>query len=110
MFSTPFIGEGGSRFVGHRPPAGAIYHLPLRPNEADLPAASDYYSSFASQHNLHSLKTLPAAFSMAAYQSHQDELAQLQELSNNYEPEATVMMKHAPLSCLLVLICSRDRW
>jgi ubiquitin thioesterase protein OTUB1 len=28
---------------------------------------------------------------MAAYQNHQDELAQLQELSNKWEPEATVL-------------------
>lgn len=88
--STPFVGEGGSRLVGHHALANAIHHLPLRPNEADLAAAPNYYSSSHHQHTLHSLNQLPAAFSMAAYQNHQDELAQLQELSNNYEPEATV--------------------
>lgn len=99
--STPFVGEGGSRLVG----PGATHDSLRPPHQTGLPVA-DYYSSFH-QHR-HSLNQLPAAFSMAAYQSHQDELAQFQELSNKYEPEATVWTASAALSCLFVLIGYRD--
>ena len=92
--STPFAEAEGR---GHADPgrvgfsgAHAHLHLPRLPRPLSRLhshsmglAAADYCSSFH-------YNRLPVAFTMAAYESRQDELAQFQELSNKWEPEATV--------------------
>lgn len=48
---------------------------------------------------------------MAVYQDQQDELAHLQELSNKYEPEATVPTQFLQeTESLLMLMRDRDLW
>jgi len=81
FFRNGESGGGGQLVAGRRAAA-----MPLRLRQADLPTS---YSSFF-HHQQQQQQQHHSAFSMAAYQNHQDELAQLQELSNKWEPEATV--------------------
>jgi len=88
-------GVGHSQLVVVGPgTAGA----PLRLHQADVPSSNCCHCSAVQHqqqqhlhhnHNLHH-QHHNSAFTMAAYQNHQDELAQLQELSNKWEPDATV--------------------
>ena len=76
--------RGGVRLPLPRPPHPQRPHPHSRPRSHPTGlAAAVHCSSF-------NCNQLPAAFAMAAYESRQDELAQFQELSNKWEPEATV--------------------
>jgi hypothetical protein len=91
-----FTCDGGQLVVGPGM-AGA-----LRLHQADGPSSS-YHCSIVQQHNpQHHTTTTHSALTMAAYQN-QDELAQLQELSNKWEPEATVLLLLDPQPCLAPL-------
>jgi hypothetical protein len=79
---------GGQLVVG---PAAVV-----RLHQANPHYSTSYHRSVL-QH-LHQQRQHHSVFNMAAYQNHQDELAQLQELSNKWEPEATVLLAPAAVS------------
>ena len=84
-----FFCDGAGPLVVGPGTAGA----PMRLHQTDAASNSCHCSVVQHQrHPQHHHNHHHSAFTMAAYQNHQDELAQLQELSNKWEPEATVLL------------------
>lgn len=107
MMSRPTVLNSFHAYGQHAPfgnvvHPGPMYRLPMRPPE--LPAGYNH------QHTGHHARTSTVRMSGPAYMPSDEELAHLQKLSNEFEPEATVSMADDDALSRAMLTRCRARW